>query len=1219
MPIGENNTNPNRITELLGVDCRSVMMNIEDIYNSKDTAKSKAAKIGKIISSCINKKTDSTSSHTDGDFDDVECIGEGSSSICLRATKTVECKQYIIKLFRPRDLYEEIVLDAYYETAPNFVWLSNRATEVQADRFLERFHRFIKQKDNIEKSRGAVVAESKNPQFIDPSIRLTSHGFAYIANAFSGVTVEEDLKLSHVAPNSSGRELQELLYRIRLIRKTSENVQKFCHANTNKVFHGDIKPDNFYIIRDRNVDNYDYDYDIVQTIDFDTWISEEDFNNGYAKRMATTPLFYFDIDRVSKNQTIDQWLSFDVTALSRMLIYSLLDVFSVDGNCTREKSNLFALCQNETFNWIKFFFKTDSAERLYNVLCADKSIAGLYVFNYIKTILIQCSEFALGNSINRIEELIDRLRCGEVLIGTMLGDDRETLNFAEMRHARFIYKSLCVLDKEIGNRFKEYLYVDASKVLLANLVEKRINELYYDDVRCYDRIDRRLIPDIDLGSNRKPLAYKFDDKGDPISKSPLEQALEKVNDKSLFLTAEGGQGKTTTLRSFWLDFLSGKHRVPCLYIDCKLLKNENNAIKEYIGNEYRLNIDKLVSPNNKPIILLDGVNESNTELRDKQGNGVCSLVSECQGVLEKESFRIVIGSRSKIITTIEKEDEKNYSSSKKNSEFGDAVFYATVCELRGNQIEHCLTQYNFNKNEITPSLIQLLRNNMMLYIFTHVSVFEKIQSQDITAGKLLDMYFSICFKVRYVKRQASLQDSEEYVYMLMKENSDLLPNEKRKLRDIKDKLQTYERIFEYFVAHSMQDKFTNDELNEYFEDTGDKLCEISILKKIDDNKYTWANEIYQEYCQALMLKQALEKMYKNEFNLDDVNMVMDLYGDEKYKVLQYAGELISREYSDFNEMVVNVRNTKISIDNDDVDDCVSGIVVISVLSENGIPYNVTTIEDYAFADCRILTKIKIPEGVTAIGQCAFSGCSNLTSIEIPNSVTGIASYAFLGCSGLTSIEMPDNIMRVGNNVFDGCSGLTHLKISSRIVHGEEFTFRGSNRQLFQVENGVCYLDKWVVGAIKPVSSVELRYGTVGIWAYAFRGCSRLTSIAIPNSVTIIGDNAFHGCTKLTNVEIPDSVTSIGYSAFYNCKNAIKILIGSGIKDIVEIPNDPIVEDGEDDPIILLFDEEWDREHSEPFCGCVPKTIIMPRRLYTDFKKLFGHEDDGSAEVILIDD
>ncbi|MBQ4142142.1 MAG: leucine-rich repeat domain-containing protein, partial [Thermoguttaceae bacterium] len=48
------------------------------------------------------------------------------------------------------------------------------------------------------------------------------------------------------------------------------------------------------------------------------------------------------------------------------------------------------------------------------------------------------------------------------------------------------------------------------------------------------------------------------------------------------------------------------------------------------------------------------------------------------------------------------------------------------------------------------------------------------------------------------------------------------------------------------------------------------------------------------------------------------------------------------------------------------------------------------------------------------------------------------------------------------------------------------------------------------------------------------GCSSLTSVTIPDSVTSIGSSAFNSCKSLTSVTIPDSVTSIGDGAFRNC-------------------------------------------------------------------------------------
>ena len=56
-------------------------------------------------------------------------------------------------------------------------------------------------------------------------------------------------------------------------------------------------------------------------------------------------------------------------------------------------------------------------------------------------------------------------------------------------------------------------------------------------------------------------------------------------------------------------------------------------------------------------------------------------------------------------------------------------------------------------------------------------------------------------------------------------------------------------------------------------------------------------------------------------------------------------------------------------------------------------------------------------------------------------------------------------------------------------------------------------------------------GLTFIGGDAFSGCTNLTSILIPNTVTAIGSMAFNYCTSLTNITIPNTVTTIGDQTF----------------------------------------------------------------------------------------
>ncbi len=84
-----------------------------------------------------------------------------------------------------------------------------------------------------------------------------------------------------------------------------------------------------------------------------------------------------------------------------------------------------------------------------------------------------------------------------------------------------------------------------------------------------------------------------------------------------------------------------------------------------------------------------------------------------------------------------------------------------------------------------------------------------------------------------------------------------------------------------------------------------------------------------------------------------------------------------------------------------------------------------------------------------------------------------------------------------------------------------------------------------------LTSITIPNSVTSIGNQAFSGCSGLTAITIPNSVTSIGNQAFSDCSGLTSINIPNSVTSIGGSAFYRCTNLTSITIPNSVTSIDE--------------------------------------------------------------------
>lgn len=76
------------------------------------------------------------------------------------------------------------------------------------------------------------------------------------------------------------------------------------------------------------------------------------------------------------------------------------------------------------------------------------------------------------------------------------------------------------------------------------------------------------------------------------------------------------------------------------------------------------------------------------------------------------------------------------------------------------------------------------------------------------------------------------------------------------------------------------------------------------------------------------------------------------------------------------------------------------------------------------------------------------------------------------------------------------------------------------------------------------------YVVTAIGNYAFKGCTELSSVSIPNSITSIGIQSFYGCCGLEGtLIIRNTVSSIGNFAFADCSRLSSITVGNNVVSI----------------------------------------------------------------------
>lgn len=158
----------------------------------------------------------------------------------------------------------------------------------------------------------------------------------------------------------------------------------------------------------------------------------------------------------------------------------------------------------------------------------------------------------------------------------------------------------------------------------------------------------------------------------------------------------------------------------------------------------------------------------------------------------------------------------------------------------------------------------------------------------------------------------------------------------------------------------------------------------------------------------------------------------------------------------------------------------------------------------------------------------------------PTIVTGDASYTSAWVKVIGG-SCGDN----ANWEYNANTGTLTL-YGSGAVSSVEWKDQIQNINSIIVEDGITTLPTGAFQGCTALTSVTLPESLTSMGYYPFSSCTSLNSITIPNGVTNLEDNTFLNCSALSSVTLPHGLTQIGYQAFYGCSSLKSITIPSNV-------------------------------------------------------------------------
>ena len=216
----------------------------------------------------------------------------------------------------------------------------------------------------------------------------------------------------------------------------------------------------------------------------------------------------------------------------------------------------------------------------------------------------------------------------------------------------------------------------------------------------------------------------------------------------------------------------------------------------------------------------------------------------------------------------------------------------------------------------------------------------------------------------------------------------------------------------------------------------------------------------------------------------------------------------------------------------------------------------------AFWNCGSLAHVEMAD-LESIGSCAF-GRTRIQEIDVRS--RSIGDYAFADCKELTRVSIK-NAQVIGRNVLFNCESVSKMSVPGKDKIRWYFGKSPGRLVKLTVNGDICddfcrncqslkdltlrdtdKFGRWCFynnGSLTDVHLENVR--TIGDWAFAY--CDRISTITLPKTVGYIGMNAFRYCNNLKTIAIQSDVPiEFGANAFYSTHPSKSFYVQEGLID-----------------------------------------------------------------------